>query len=403
MMHLLARASGILSAGVVSWLLTYLLHSTLLLGGTWVLLRLRPMRPEWEETLWKLATFGALVTATAHSLLDCDPFVDSWDPTHFHPGAGHVASTALASDAGAVLHHWLLALTLVWLTGSVIRLAELTRRQRRLLRALAGRRPAGGEVLEALRVVAGGLAARLRTRLRLTTLRGLGTPLALGRREVVVPPDLAERLDDAPLRGVIAHEVAHLVRGDPLWALAAGVVEAVCFFQPLNRVARRRLAELAEIQADGWAVRRTGAPLAVARGLEGVARTLAEGGGPARAGLAAMGEGRLGLAERILRILEPDPAEARPVGHAPRLGLAGAALLTLLLAAPSFSSIHDADDDARRASDTAVRMRAPIESRRQPRLMTSGSGQPRPRVSMPAGWDSPTRSTGSPPPSLQRS
>lgn len=402
MMPLLARASGTLSAGVVSWLLTYLLHSTLLLGGTWLLLRLRPMRPEWEETLWKVAAFGALITATAHTLLDCDPFVESWDPARFHPGAGHVASTALASDAGAILHHWLLALTLAWLTGAVIRVAELTRRQRRLLRALAGRRPATGEVMDALRTVAANLAARAGERLRLSTLRGLGTPLALGRREVIVPHDLARRLDDAPLRGVLAHEVGHLVRGDPLWSLAAGVVEAVCFFQPLNRVARRRMAELAEIQADGWAVRQTGAPLAVARGLEGVARTLAEGARPVHAGLAALGEGRLSLTDRVLRILESDAAEALTVGRGPRLGLAGAVLLILLLAVPSFSPIHDADDQVRQVTRTAALRESARDVGVERQRATRGS-ELRSPVSMPAGWDSPARSVELPPASLQRS
>ncbi len=403
MMHLLARASGAFSAGVVSWLLTYLLHSTLLLGGAWVLLRLRPLRPEWEETLWKVAAFGALVTATAHTLLDCDPFVESWDPALYNPTAGHAAGTALASDAGVVFHHWLLALSLVWLTGAVIRLAELGRRQRKLLRALAGRRPARGEVVDALRTVAGNLAARARDRLRLTSLKGLGTPLALGRREVVVPHDLARRLDEAPLRGVLAHEVAHLVRGDPLWSLAAGVVEAVCFFQPLNRLARRRLAELAEIQADGWAVRQTGAPLAVARGLEGVARTLIEDTRPAHAGLAAMGEGRLSLSERVLRILEPDPAAARPVGRAPRLGIAGAVLLILLLVAPSFSPIHDGDDEARHPTPTTAMRDARMQPVRHGARARPGAGRRPVRWSTPASWDSPARSTATPPASLQRS
>lgn len=390
MTHLLAHASGAISAGVVSWLLTYLVHSTLLLGGTWVFLRLRPLRPEWEETLWKLATFGAVLTAAAHSLLDVDPFVDSWNPTHFHPGTGHVATTALGSDAGVVLHHWLLALTLVWLTGAVIRLSELSRRQRRLFRALGGRHPAAGDALTALRGVSGGLTARARERLRLTCLRGLATPLALGTREVVVPHDLAHRLEGASLRGVLAHEVAHLVRADPAWSLAAGVVEALCFFQPLNRLARRRLAELAEIQADGWAVRETGSPLAVARGLESVARAVSATPGVARPGMAATGERRGGLADRILRILEPAPEAGRRVARAPRAGVAGILFVLVLLALPSFSPIHDADDARRPAMSTPVRR----EARRLPTAIPDGPGR--------RSWR-PFTSPGTPPVSLRRS
>lgn len=181
----------------------------------------------------------------------------------------------------------------------------------------------------------------LPSRLRLTALAGLGTPLALGLREVVVPEDLAARLDEGSLRAVLAHEVAHLARRDPLWSLATGVVEAVCFFQPLNGLARARLAELAEIRADRWAVRRTGSALAVARGLEEVARGLDGGFRMRRPGLAATGERRSGLLARVRHILDPRPGEERPVGPWARVFTVGSVVAFVLLAVPSFTPIHD--------------------------------------------------------------
>ncbi len=356
MIGLLTKVVDGSAAGIVSWLLTYIMHSTLLLGGVWLLLRWRPVRPAWEETLWKLALFGSMATALAHAVADCDPLVDSWDVTRFHPDAARLGTSPFATRADAVVHHWLLALAFVWAVGAAIRLIELGRRHRRLLRALAGRRPAGGEAYEALREVAGHLAAEIR--LRVTALEGLPTPLALGRGEVIVPRRLAQRLDEGPLRCILAHEVGHLVRRDPLWSLAAGLVEAVAFFQPLNRVARRRLASLAEIQADRWAVWRTGSPLALARGLEGVARALVEPR-PDLAGLAASGEGRSGLASRVRHILEFGSEEERTPTRRRKALVVGAVVLLCIYALPSFSWIHDADDYARwnrspRASSGAV-------------------------------------------------
>ncbi|HKK07377.1 MAG TPA: M56 family metallopeptidase, partial [Gemmatimonadota bacterium] len=216
--------------------------------------------------------------------------------------------------------------------------ADLGLRQRRLLGALKARRPARGPARGALREVLAELP--IHVPVRLTELSGVGTPLALGTRDVVVPPDLGVRLGPTSLRGVLAHEVAHLVRRDPLWSLVAAVVEAVCFFQPLNRVARRRLGALAELRADRWAIERTGSPLAMARGLEQVALAAASDGA-LRAGLAATGESRAGLTDRVLRILDPSPEDGRPVGRGPRTVLVGGVLLVLLLALPSFTALHD--------------------------------------------------------------
>ena len=41
---------------------------------------------------------------------------------------------------------------------------------------------------------------------------------------------------------MLAHEIAHLVRRDPQWLVLARAIEMVFFFQPLNRLARRRHA-----------------------------------------------------------------------------------------------------------------------------------------------------------------
>ena len=70
---------------------------------------------------------------------------------------------------------------------------------------------------------------------------------------------------------MLAHEVAHLVRRDPEWLVAARAIEMVLFFQPLNRLARHRMQEVAEYLCDDWAVARTSRPVTMAKCLAAVA------------------------------------------------------------------------------------------------------------------------------------
>jgi HEAT repeat protein/beta-lactamase regulating signal transducer with metallopeptidase domain len=53
-----------LGAAAAAWLLTYWLHSTLLLGCAWALHRWVLQREAWREVIWKAALVGGLVTAT---------------------------------------------------------------------------------------------------------------------------------------------------------------------------------------------------------------------------------------------------------------------------------------------------------------------------------------------------
>ena len=49
----------------VGWLLTYLLHSTVLIGGAWALTRVVALQPGTRDFLWRLALLGGVVTASA--------------------------------------------------------------------------------------------------------------------------------------------------------------------------------------------------------------------------------------------------------------------------------------------------------------------------------------------------
>ncbi|MEM7308196.1 MAG: M56 family metallopeptidase [Planctomycetota bacterium] len=58
----------------LAWLLTYLIHSTLLLGGTWLVVSRRRLEASWQDRLWKLALVGGLITATVQVGAGLEPF-----------------------------------------------------------------------------------------------------------------------------------------------------------------------------------------------------------------------------------------------------------------------------------------------------------------------------------------
>lgn len=77
--------SDALPLSIAAWLLTYALHSTVLIGGAWLVAvglariachsqRLRDRLPSLRERLWKVALVGGIVTATVQTGLGVDPW-----------------------------------------------------------------------------------------------------------------------------------------------------------------------------------------------------------------------------------------------------------------------------------------------------------------------------------------
>src|SRR6059058_509643 len=57
------------ASSLLAWLLTYLIHSTVLLGVAWLVTRRRRLEPAAVEVLWKVALVAGLVTGTIQSRL----------------------------------------------------------------------------------------------------------------------------------------------------------------------------------------------------------------------------------------------------------------------------------------------------------------------------------------------
>jgi len=190
---------------------------------------------------------------------------------------------------------WAWGCVSLWL---LMRLAFGWRALRRLLRGRTGvYDPAGLWALECLLRAAGS-----RRRVRQTSSGSIRVPIAFGtlRPEICVPKRVVEM---SPRRraSILAHELAHLLNHDPTWTWIARAVEALLFFQPLNRLVASRMSELSEYIADDCAVRWTGDRRSLAYSLTEVAAWVA----PSPHGLPvlAMAGSRGVLRQRVKRIV----------------------------------------------------------------------------------------------------
>jgi beta-lactamase regulating signal transducer with metallopeptidase domain len=177
-------------------------------------------------------------------------------------------------------------------------------------------------------------------RVRLYVAPELRAPVSFGfvRFSICVPPRALVELSEEEQESMLAHELAHLMRRDPLWLSMAWLVERLFFFQPLHRVARAELHDLAELACDDWAARRTGNRLALASCLARIAEWIV--GAPRALPATSMAElhGRCRLAQRIERLLDDESAREehtrRWIAPAAAVGLAALVLVVPGVSAP---------------------------------------------------------------------
>jgi beta-lactamase regulating signal transducer with metallopeptidase domain len=271
------------TATVTTWLLTYLAHSTILLGAAWLAARfMGDRRLALQEILLRTALVGGLLTATLQVGLGVEPIGGSLAIAELSPAevvfprgetdTSFIADETIFSPTAATDSPqrgiWPAALLSLWGIGSMLALSILGRSildLRRLLKTRRFRPP--GRLLDRLATAMG-----LRRAVRLSTTAAIAVPFATGVRkpEICCPERVGDLAFDHQ-KSLFAHELAHLSRRDPAWQLLYRIGEALFFLQPLNRIVRRRLEEIAEHLTDERAVACTGDRLGLARCLVVVA------------------------------------------------------------------------------------------------------------------------------------
>jgi hypothetical protein len=348
---------------VVNWLLTYAIHSTILICSVYLIATLLGRVGDgFKDLLWKLALMGAIVTATAQVGAGIRPVLGAFE---VETGGAEVSAVGGEVDEVTTRRHvimtdsgtysvvvenppseirahatdgppvWPWVLVGLWGFGAALSLARLGFGARRLRKALKDRK----EVLDDP-VLEGFLTLRqnasIKRKVRLTSSAAIDTPIAYWRSEVVVPERALRELNAKQMHAVLAHELAHLERRDPLWKLVGAMVEAVFFFQPLNRLARKQMQQIAEYLCDDWTVRHTGSGEHLATSLATVARW--------RGGLDAtpLGPGMLKpgrpFVHRVNRLLDHKRDRSKPEGGPAHLGISLGVLAGMTWLAPGVVS-----------------------------------------------------------------
>ena len=362
----------------VAWLGTYALHSTLLLALAWALTRRAVRSHGAREAIWKAALVGGVLTAslqlaagfepllgrmsiaggrvagaatvTAHgdrrgsdrpvsaSETDAvrDGVADAVKGAAHRPLGEPTKAAAASTSASTMRSRILAALVGVWGLAALLLAVRFVVAHALFLLRVGPRALVRDEQLvelvDLLREEAG-----LRRHVRLTRAAGLPSPIALGRAEICLPDAALAELDREQQESMLAHEVAHLRRRDPAWLATAGVVERLFFFQPLNRLARRRIQESAEYLCDDWAARRTGSGMTLAKCLVKVAEWI--DAAPEAVPLSGMAEMRSHFVSRIDRLVSNRAVSARPASR----WVVPAAALVILAAAVAAPGVTASD------------------------------------------------------------
>lgn len=176
-------------------------------------------------------------------------------------------------------------------------------------------------------------SAGIKHPVRLSFSARLSGPVALPNREICLPIRSLTELNADQLETLLAHELAHLARRDPAWLSFCGVLEALFFFQPLNRLARRRLQEAWEFLCDDWAVEKTGQSFALATCLSHVADWVQESA-HAHSPALGMAADPSSLVQRVQRLLGSGQSRGHRLSPFAVLGFGAALWASVGILAP---------------------------------------------------------------------
>ena len=140
-----------------------------------------------------------------------------------------------------------------WIGGSIGLAIHQTWRVVRFRRTVLEAKPAPGWLVAAAAQVGRRLGVRVPP---ILVVPGLGTPVlwCLGRPVLLVPGPLLKTLEAGRWRSIVAHELAHLRRGDHWVRRLELVAGFFWWWNPLFWVVRSRLDFEAELACDAWAV-----------------------------------------------------------------------------------------------------------------------------------------------------
>lgn len=262
-----------------------------------LLMTIRSKRPAWTHVMWVLVLLKLLLpplfwlpieystTANAtvvvselqhskdvkplgRSFVGAEgPVVDSLPPVIVEPPENDIPASTLASQTVRVAAKstatspgwkfpgtdWITILLVVWSAGAVVVLARTAKQLRRFRRIIRSSLPVPTHVSRLLSEV--NEEVGLNRLPAVIVVSDTSTPMvfAIGRRAtLVVSEKLLTQLDDRELSTLLAHELAHLRRGDHWVRLLELATSIVFWWHPVVRLARRQIHRAEETVCDAW-------------------------------------------------------------------------------------------------------------------------------------------------------
>jgi beta-lactamase regulating signal transducer with metallopeptidase domain len=292
-----------LSPLILTWLLNYLVHSSILLGIAVITHQFGILKPSrFAELIWRAALFGSLVTASLQLGLQLAlqaPEIKNESLSREHliaaPSASFspevsevsisdkrileasaIAASPLPNDSTintqltenitrasdnkvitlpANLQNIISALILTWLLYggfSILKILRAVRHLNRMANAMpVVDRSDLNELLVQYLPHSNNIA-------RLRISRDFNSPFVCPNGVICLPSWALEQSNQAVCQAMLHHEIQHIIRRDGAWRIAHALMNNIFFFQVLNRAAEKQLMLLAEIDCDQTAVRANG-------------------------------------------------------------------------------------------------------------------------------------------------
>ncbi len=292
-----------LAPHILTWLLNYLVHSTILLGLAVITHQFGILKPRRSaEQIWRAALFGGVVTASLQLGLQLalhapeiknvsvsreqliaapsasfSPEVSEVSISDKHVSeASSITARSLPNDSTintqfsenivrdsdnkvitlpANLQNIISALILTWIlygVFSILKILHAVRQLNRMANAMpVVNRSDLNELLSKYLPHSNNIA-------RLRVSRDLNSPFVCPNGVICMPSWVLEQCNQALCLAMLHHEIQHIIRRDGAWRIAHEFMKKVFFFQILNRVADKQLSLLAEIDCDRIAVKANG-------------------------------------------------------------------------------------------------------------------------------------------------
>lgn len=376
-------------SGLLAFGLTYLIHSTVWIVSISLLLKLPQLQAaDIRNFLWKVALIGGILTSVYASFwghrsigielsqrvievesISSSPlaapspestaevFADPPTQTAPSPHSGtqsvssgsvilpHVQEsspgTSRESEGSSAWILWLLwAGLLTWLVGSLLLLIRHAIQHVLFFRGIQDRvivdQPQVFLIFQQIQK-----KAQLNLGFQLTSSHLISSPVVIQGKEICLPSQALDSLDEQQLEGLIAHELAHVIRKDYHWSWFMLIMESLFFFQPLLRWVRREIHNSTELLCDNWAAQTTGDSFALANCLLAVAQWI-QPQTPSYSLIAGMALRKSELSNRISQLINTTNMQTQHFSRLKAYITLGLALPLVMWALPGFTFLNPA-------------------------------------------------------------